>query len=42
MSRLSVSTTMVPGPILSEYIPPYILAHSVNLGKLVDTWFSGR
>lgn len=26
-------TTMVPVPSLREYIPPYFLAHSVNLSR---------
>ena len=34
MRRRSVRTTAVPVPSLSEYIPPYCLAHSVNLDRV--------
>ena len=34
MRRRSVSTTAVPVPNLSENIPPYCFAHSVNLNPV--------
>ena len=31
----------VPVPSLSEYMPPYCLAHSVNLGERGCQWYFG-
>lgn len=36
MMRLSVRTTTFEGPSFRVNIPPYFLAHSVNLGECVS------